>query len=152
MREIKFRAWDKKTETMAEFLTPFIAEGGYLYFSKMQNGASEKWEDGTGIVNESIILMQYTGLKDKNGKEIWEGDIVKYKFIYGFDAYDYRNEYKPNLPSDNLSEEIKEVKFINGEFSPREDGENCYDGYYSWRTFDFEIIGNIYENPELLTT
>ena len=61
-------------------------------------------------------LMQFTGLKDKNGKEIYEGDIVR---------QDYDNA-------------LCEVKFISGCFSPfKHDGQ-------------FVVIGNIYENPELL--
>jgi uncharacterized phage protein (TIGR01671 family) len=89
-------------------------------------------------------LMQFTGLKDKNGKEIYEGDIVRYKNISGFPAEDDYKDSAKNV------EYIKEVKFIDGKFYPRPDGSFPEDGYYAWRNWDFEIIGNIYENADLL--
>ena len=87
---------------------------------------------GDWIVNNDINLMQSTGLKDKNGKEIFEGDIVDYKgrkavvkwhgsyasFIYRF---------------------VDELKERNSEWHP------LFLAYYH-----FEVIGNIYENKELL--
>ena len=115
MREIKFRAWDKKQENM-------IYEG----LSIELDGSISVHITGTSSL---LILMQYTGLKDKNGKEIYEGDILK---IHG--SIDFRGR--------NVS-----VEFCMGAFR---------DSYYKWNLFakshEFEIIGNIYENPELIKT
>jgi len=74
-------------------------------------------------------IMQYTGLKDKNGKEIYEGDIIVTRL---------------NSPDNN--EESLVVEFADGSFKLKK--ENTY--YYFPFLLNVEVIGNIYENPELL--
>ena len=81
---------------------------------------------------ENIITVQYTGLKDKNGKEIYEGDIVEYKTKF----YDRLKEHKTIIKWEDDLEH-------NGFGEPFAMG-------YIFRGFDIEIIGNIYENPELI--
>lgn len=107
MREIRFRAWHKDCKVME--YDPLIKNG--KYFEIIGN---DIW--GT---SDDYILMQYTGIKDANGKEIYEGDIVVegYKGKYG--TY----EIKWNKIGFNLGSE---------------DGR------------DYEVIGNIYENSNLL--
>lgn len=117
-REIKFRLWDTQFNRM---MFPYaIALVDYT-----ENGTKQYHDVHYTNMNmcmdpEDGILMQYTGLKDKNGKEIYEGDIVLYCFRKTlFEA---------------------EVKFIEGRFSP-------VSGLHS---DNYEVIGNIYENPELV--
>ena len=92
---------------------------------------------GDWIVNNDIHLMQSTGLKDKNGKEIFEGDIIK----NGMDVVDVRNH--ETLGFYTLVNG-REVFFGHG--TSIEEFEEDIEGF----TEIVEIIGNIYENPELL--
>lgn len=105
MREIKFRAWDKTLKV--------FNDAGY-----------ELDCDGRMIVQDDCVLMQYTGLKDKHGREIYEGDIV-------------------STANGDLS-----VKFYDGGFMADRDGH--FDRLQAHLTKTWEVIGNIYENPELL--
>lgn len=144
MREIKFRAWDgKRMRVQDDFIITY-------------DGPAELvGEYGLGVRTVNWELMQYTGLKDKNGKEIYEGDIVIYKYLSGFACDDDYDDAHANNNTDKEEGESyygkpKLVKFRNGEFWPREYYDCCDDGFYSSRTFDLIVIGNIHENPELL--
>ena len=146
-REIKFRAWSPKYN---RFLEPFMYPNGHdgllldIETGKLTIQYEDDYEDDEGFMvkvpekyYQDIILMQYTGLKDRNGKEIYEGDIVRY--------VSWLNEYSP--------EEItlvRPVVFRDGSFFPIPKHDECEDGYYSWGLKDFEVIGNIHENPELI--
>ena len=113
-REIKFRAWDKKRSIM-----------DFGYFTP-----SDFWGDGQmhespikDFEPEDFVWMQYTGLKDKNGKEIYEGDVIEDSIgntvvIFKDGAFRIDIAFYPTLGDYNYS---------------------C------------SVLGNIYENPELLT-
>ena len=118
MREIKFRAFNKKYKTMYK--------SSSIYKIFFDNGSDDVETDDLVTHNkEEIILMQYTGLKDKNGVEIYEGDIIKGT---------KENEYKGQ----------SDVFFgYNWNLQPF-----SYLGV--WDMNKFEVIGNIYENKELL--
>lgn len=121
MRDIKFRAWNEVEEKMLnwyEFLD-----------TNMKN---------TFIAPEStgLILMQYTGLNDKNGKEIYEGDIVAIQFQRATKTKNALIEYSKKYAAFIITH-TKETKHEN---------ENLGD----YQMQNFEVIGNIYDNPELL--
>jgi hypothetical protein len=106
MREIKFRAWDKKVKVMQKpFSMMEFRDYGDMYSPKRHN------------------IMQYTGLKDRHGKEIYEGDIIE--CADGTVVY--------------------EVLFEDGCFTAK----SKIEVYKDPGSFDI-IIGNIYENPELI--
>lgn len=69
MREIKFRAWDKEKKDWVKYFDYLINHNGEILM--LFEG---DWEV---VKSERYILMQFTGLKDKNGKEIYEGDIIQ---------------------------------------------------------------------------
>jgi len=115
MREIKFRAWDTKEKEMID-LEPNMSYGDYRNFE----------------------LMQYTGLKDKKGKEIYEGDILRYNY-FGRDKRKKVNYEYTTVKWDTTYTGFSPFSEIWGYGLAR------FDDFYEW-----EVIGNIYENPELL--
>lgn len=95
-------------------------------------------------------IGQFTGLYDKNGKRIWEGDIVKYKTVCRFGDDEDLEEFGNKHP-DKIRNCIECVKWYKrGCFGPLPERDDCEDYWYSRGTYDFEVIGNIHDNPELL--
>ena len=118
MREIRFRAWDgerlRKVNTIG-----WVDDGVDFVTTPRYSGPAE-----------DFILMQYTGLKDKNGVEIYEGDVL-FHSLQG-----RRKVYYP------YSETVASygLRNIDNGF-----GSTLQDSHSVW-----EVIGNVYENPELL--
>ncbi len=135
-RVLKFRAWDKKEKLMR-----YEHKYDSWILAVEFNGNLIEFEPyGGAIETLDWAIMQYTGLKDKNGKEIYEGDI--------FDCH-YKNESKNHhkwqvVWSDELARFV--LKRI---------GNPCNQTMVEHRVRDYsgwggEVIGNIYENPELI--
>lgn len=131
MREIKIRMWHNKQQKMTYFDSPWIChEYNSLCFGEIDDSC--RWGNDDEIKN--YVLMQFTGLKDIKGVEIWEDDYIK-----------------------DRHGNINRVKWQNGTF-------RCATGLtkmgsikavlYGQRIFQEEmiVIGNIHENPEILRT
>ncbi len=121
MRPIKFRAWlkDKK-----EWYNLDITDSSSV---------------GVLNVNFDYVLCQFTGLKDKNGKEIYEGDIVEYEAHY--DSYGRK---------EHTDIERQPVVFEHGCFVVPKRNFNTPALNIPQHKDRFKVIGNLYENPELL--
>ncbi len=116
MREIKFRAWDKRNNKWIHPDLFYISNNAfYPDFRDL--------EDGISLFDYEYELMQFTGLYDKNGKEIYEGDIILFN---------------------NFGDTLDKVVYSPGCF------HTSGGGYLLDEIREIEVIGNIYENPELL--
>ena len=121
--DIKFRAWSEDTCEMVQVARLDIKEETIHY----ENGIkSLNREQELGFWWKPYVLMQYTGLKDKNGVEIYEGDIVRY-FRSELAVIVYRNG----------GVDIRSLSWGDREPIQRRLGE-------------IEVIGNIYQNKDLL--
>jgi uncharacterized phage protein (TIGR01671 family) len=117
----EFRAWNKNNESMIEKVQDCKSDGFNLHDSCF----------GDYLYRDFYVVMQYTGLKDKNGKKIYEGDVLAYK------------------TSDSCYSKYGEtyiVKFENGQFVC----DYQYGNVYRFlNDLNVEVIGNIYQNPNL---
>jgi uncharacterized phage protein (TIGR01671 family) len=138
MREIKFRAWERPSKEMiyskeGRLVIPALVEWRTSDFCLLCHVSTGR---GHFVTGHSGTLMQFTGLKDKNGKEIYEGDIIRNSMQsarcgYVIEWWDGR---------------FRAIFYNHGE---RIESINYSTPYFD-RTDDVEVIGNIYENPELI--
>jgi uncharacterized phage protein (TIGR01671 family) len=140
MREHKFRAWDKNSKKMLyNFLVDSQGETFIIRDPMLPSGDSFGFCD---IIpsKDDVELMQYTGLKGKNGKEVYEGDIVRDHYgdwIIRFGEHETSQDYYASRAYGWYCEKVKY------NYEP----EKCtiVDVYRKC-----EIVGNVYENLELI--
>ncbi|HEO2905175.1 TPA: hypothetical protein VAR63_000979 [Streptococcus agalactiae] len=127
----KFRVWDKVTQAMGVVeAIDYVDNKIYTFYRKVVRRY---------IPFEEAVLMQSTGLKDKNGIEVFDGDIVKCCRLF----------------NDSLSEYVGQVKFVDFGWNIVDEADT-HDPFYNYKDGcpdeirEIENIGNIHENPELL--
>lgn len=158
MRPIKFRAWDKRRRKMM----PVTDMNFYENLESPKVWASVCGDVDCGLCEEEyeeedVVIMQYTGLTDKNGREIYEGDILKaynhWKYTLGVVKIGEYNqdgsggEYSPSLC---LGVYLDTDQVWNFVWNDKEEASD-YEKHATLLEFDvLEIIGNLYENTELV--
>lgn len=121
MREIRFRAWHKASRRMFD-----VNAISKTTVEELRNGVSFRY------YRDDVVLMQYTGLKDKYGREIYEGDVVKYGDTIHEVVFEQRNN----------------TAYFGLVYSPEE--TRSFGHYQDLQ--QIEIIGNVHDNPELVVT
>ncbi|ASN12903.1 YopX family protein [Latilactobacillus sakei] len=124
MREIKFRAWVRRLDRMCNVT-------GIDFERNEINILRPGWHMSEWLRRDQVELMQYTGLKDNNGREVYEGDVLD----IGLQNQDGKPVVAP----------VSYEKYIAGYVL-----DNGGNGIWQRLDEDCEVIGNIYENPELL--
>lgn len=122
-REIKFRCWTDNLKDGGEMYYGYLNEYGSILFSPA----------GYGLCNPSIEVMQFTGLLDKNGKEIYEGDLLE---------VDWKDARYPVHTIGPVEWNVRHAQFVLGEGGTPQDDARDY----------MQVIGNIYSTPDLITS
>lgn len=135
-RENKYRAWDKVKKEFIDFnKIGFLEDGSMWYLQGLDEYENETdppyFED-----DDTWVLLQFTGLKDKNGVEIYEGDVIA----------------SQNKDRDNWYVSHHEVVWHDTGFMGKQICSGSYIGLDYWTRGEngYVVIGNIYENPDLL--
>lgn len=135
MRELKFRAWDNlEKDYLNEEDIAIDNLGNIFIFERYDNNDSDLWYTRIlpDLDNKRHVIEQYTGLKDKNGTEIYEGDIIRAPEYIGRIFYDEEYAYFKLKTSRSDHCFIALMQQLEIEMD------------------DLEVVGNIHENPELL--
>jgi len=170
MREIKFRAWDngkKDNDSYNERMSKSFSVGDTIVIFNGDLILIEflKDIDRSNENKNRFEIMQFTGILDKNGVEIYEGDIVEVKYkntdkFIGSIFYEIRfASYMVTSPHScygvesfgtHTNEDIKGVWDDKRQLYYEELKAEGLEGFYKYCEKRYKVIGNIYENPELL--
>jgi uncharacterized phage protein (TIGR01671 family) len=155
MRTIKFRAWN----TAAKAMYPLEHFGLAMNGDELQLMPECEHYDKPFLVNntDSMVYMQFTGLLDKNGKEVYQGDILRVRADiegYGHTSYGGLVEVTTQVCGYGLRPFAPSLKEIDETHPAHEDGEPMvWDSSSLWHVDDpqnVEVIGNVHEHPSLL--
>ena len=157
MRDIKFKIYDKELkESHIEELHD-LCEDDYWY-----DGETDMWSVLYDSHNkqERFVALQYTGLKDKNGTEIYEGDII---LTQPFRDKPFSKKYKSKRLhgivkfqvsyGNNFTDDLERVRYWGSGWDVEIIEKNDLNVYKCWNWglfYECEVVGNIYDNPELL--
>lgn len=154
MREILFRGKrvDNEEWVCGSLISVDTCDGSYCCILEQNEGIRYEYPyldpdlgtiDGQAIPVIPETVGEYTGVKDKNGIKIFEGDVVRYKAAYGsFYCFDEM------IDARDIDICVKIVKYENGKFSPLPYCDICDDYWYSEGAFDFEVVDNIHDLDE----
>jgi len=131
----KFRAWDKESKSMHQILE-IIYSNDLSYISFITIGGGNLIYGPKRRLGDDVIIMQSTGLKDKNGVEIFEGDVL----LHTSSSVNYSDTYWHSY--------VQAYRMGNGAF--RIKGKHIYDTDLMGARSRIEVVGNIYQHQKLL--
>ena len=141
-REITFRVWNGKEMTMPKYgqCKYFLSQAGEHLEDSDENGLDCEMNIGWSS-KDDLIFMQYSGLKDTDGKEIYEDDIIEFLL-------------NPDDPSEGTTKDVVIMGYaeyiIQNRQLPMKALLGCFGRLANRPDYKIKVIGNIYENPELL--
>ena len=141
MRKIKFRAWLEDEDIPTGYMVEPAMNMFINFFGEMCIGNFQ--DKIVKYKPEQYILMQYTGLHDRKGKEIYEGDIFVVRTLHDGDEYIW-NQERFNFGGTGAIPQVVtwDIELLGFRFG--------LSTRIKYAPYDFEVIGNIYENKELL--
>ena len=136
MRELKFRCWGIKENKYLKLHSIHLSTSKFIVSYYGVGGGN------ISIALKDVIIEQYTGLKDKNGKEIYEGDIVE-QFVCGVKKFKGKEVGRKTVWQVRWNEEecCFELHYLSG---------SLFGDSLMAKGEEYEVIGNIHENPDFL--
>lgn len=138
----KFRVWDKKTKSMWN-IDRWHVEDEYFDLIEPNKSVADPNANRVWRKQNEVILMQSTGVYDKHGVEIFEGNIIQQVHAYDYSILEIETDFLEPF-------EVKKGNYVQGKWIAEEiDGENYSVVRYVFGK-DVKVIGNVHQHPELL--
>lgn len=149
-RQIKFRVWDDQRKQFRDDAISFQTEENNIIEVSFENGEDHFIKKDGFVSYPSSQIQQFTGLHDKNGKEIYEGDIIKWGMHKVSEEYFHRYavvEFNPDI-------QFRILFYVNSETGEKKPTDNYifHFGKFAYKETDrhIEIIGNVFENADFV--
>lgn len=139
MRELKVRAWHKPYKQMCQ-VESLRFDGNGVYTAVL---IEEPFYDRKLVEADEIVIEQFTGLKDRNGTDIYEGDIIQFEF--------WNEKYYRQIAYNSAIASYEAITVASPTSKKlRQKAKYSFSELYKISSKGFKVVGNIHENPELV--